>query len=194
MHGLINRAIEVFIRETHGTPAWRRVSDVADLPREGFETMFVYPAETTERMLDAAERTLALPRDTLLEDLGTFLVTHRPWEAVRRLLRFSGDTFLEFVYSIDDLPRRARLALPELELPPLTLVGESEAGFEILCGASHPGAGHVMVGMLRTLADDYGTLVLLEHARDRDGCERVTVRILQSHHAEGRPFQLSAGS
>ncbi|MBL9059229.1 MAG: hypothetical protein JNK88_04295 [Mangrovicoccus sp.] len=60
------------------------------------------------------------------------------------------------------------------------------------CRSGNSGFGHVLVGILRTLADDYGALALLDHEGCCDGEEWIGVHILSTEHARGRPFQLSA--
>ncbi|WP_424990242.1 heme NO-binding domain-containing protein [Fluviibacterium sp. S390] len=192
MHGLINRAIQCFVRDTCGPDAWERLARVAELPPSGFEAMFVYDDQITERMLDTAVLLLAKPRDVLLEDVGTYLVSNPNVEPLRRLLRFGGETFLEFLQTVDDLPRRAQLALPDLELPSIEVIGVEEDTFRIGCHWAHAGFGHVLVGMLRTLADDYGALVLLDHHGCEDQVETVTVQVLREGFAVGRPFQLAS--
>ena len=112
----------------------------------------------TEQALDATARFLDKPRTDVLEDIGTYLASHPNVEALRRLLRFGGAHFIEFLYSLDDLHDRARLAVDDLELPRLTLVRHTENHYSLLCGAAFPGWGHVLVGILRVMADDYGAL------------------------------------
>ncbi len=57
----------------------------------------------------------------LLEDLGTYLVSHPNVQGLRRLLRFGGAGFIDFLHSLDELHDRARLAVPDLDLPQLEL-------------------------------------------------------------------------
>lgn len=192
MHGLVNRAIQCFIRDTYGLPAWEEIARSAEAPQGGFEAMFVYDDAVTARMLASAETVLRRPRETVLEDLGTYLVSHPNVEALRRLLRFGGETFVEFLQSVEDLPRRATLAVPELVLPELTVSEGEDGRVRIGCRSGNSGFGHVLVGILRTLADDYGALALLDHEGCCDGEEWIGVHILSTEHARGRPFQLSA--
>ena len=53
-----------------------------------------------------------------------------------------------------------------------------------------PGVGHLIVGLLRAMADDYGALVLLEHRGVADGGEQVAVTLLDQSYAAGRRFDL----
>ena len=115
MHGLINRAIQSFVTNTYGPDRWLNVTEDADLGFSEFEAMLIYDDSLTDAVLKSLCVELGRPENELLEDLGTYLVSDPKVESLRRLLRFGGETFLEFLYSLDDLPDRARLAVPELE-------------------------------------------------------------------------------
>ena len=119
MHGLINRAIQCFIRDTYGMKTWSAIAKDAKLGFDNFEALKVYEPHETDRVLTVAAEKLDNPREMLLEDIGTYLVTHPNVDAVRRLLRFGGANFVDFLHSLDELPERARLAVPDLELPGL---------------------------------------------------------------------------
>lgn len=191
MHGLVNRAIQCFIRDMGGPGAWEAVADAADLPRAGFEAVFLYEDALTDRMIAAGAARLGKPEGDFLEDLGIYLVSHPSTEALRRLLRFGGATFVEFLQSLDDLPRRARLAVPDLDLPALDVHEHAPDRYTIEARWPHEGAGLVLAGMIRALADDYGALVLLDHGGRAGGCETMEVRVLEGDFATGRPFALS---
>jgi hypothetical protein len=191
MHGLINRAVQCFVRDTYGSEVWSHLAELADVPEEGFEAMFVYEDETTWRMLTAIETVLNRPQESMLEDLGTYLVSSPDLDALRRLLRFGGETFIDFVHSIDELPRRAALAVPDLELPCLHVTESGDGTVRIAVQSDRAAFGHVLVGILRTLADEYGALVLMDHEGTQGDREIVCVRILSTEYAEARPFQLA---
>jgi hypothetical protein len=162
----------------------------AALPVMQFEAMLIYEDTLTEQALDATARFLDKPRTDVLEDIGTYLASHPNVEALRRLLRFGGAHFIEFLYSLDDLHDRARLAVDDLELPRLTLVRHTENHYSLLCGAAFPGWGHVLVGILRVMADDYGALACLEHCGAKDQTETIDIRLVHTSYAQGRTFVL----
>lgn len=190
MHGLINKAIQCFVLDTYGRETWREMAQSAALPVMQFEAMLIYEDTLTEQALDATARFLDKPRTDVLEDIGTYLASHPNVEALRRLLRFGGAHFIEFLYSLDDLHDRARLAVDDLELPRLTLVRHTENRYSLLCGAAFPGWGHVLVGILRVMADDYGALACLEHCGAKDQTETIDIRLVHTSYAQGRTFVL----
>ncbi len=192
MHGLINRSIQCFVTDTYGHQNWAAVAARADVGEDGFEAMLTYDTAVTDAVLEAATQLLQKPRDMLLEDLGTYLASHPNVEALRRLLRFGGATFQEFLHSLDELHDRALLAVPDLTMPQLELRDHGVTDFTLIVRHDYPGFGHVVVGMLRAMADDYGALALLEHKGRADDVETIAIELLVSGFSEGRHFELGA--
>jgi len=185
MHGLVNRSLQTFLRDTYGSALWASVAEAAGAPVSGFETMLSYDDALTDSLIEAAEATLGKPREALLEDLGIFLVSFEP---LRRLLRFSGVDYVAFLLSLDELPDRARLAVADIGLPDLSVEAEGPAEFILTVGPAHPGFRPVFAGVLRAMADDFGAFALVDLA------DEATIRIdlLQAQFAEGRAFDLAA--
>jgi hypothetical protein len=197
MHGLVNRSIQCFLRDTYGVTTWNAVAREAGLGFDSFEPMLTYDPALTEAVIVAAGKTLNRARDSVLEDLGTYLVSHPNAEALRRLLRFGGVNFEDFLLSLEDLPERGRMALPDLDLPAFDLTDAGGGVFGLTVSAPIAGTGHVIVGLLRAMADEYGALVLLDHesgvkAGDDVWCERIAIQLLDDAYAKGRSFALSS--
>lgn len=188
MLGLVNSAVEVFLRETYGPARWREVRMQAGFDFERFEPLLTYDRQVTDRLLVAASQVLDRPSDVLLEDLGHWLVAARSGGRLRRLLRFGGASFGDFLLSLEDLPARARLALAELDLPALRLASGLEGEFLLHWDEPFAGAGAILSGVLRSMADDYGALVLI----DREGQGKITlsVHVLSESHGTAREFDL----
>lgn len=111
MHGLINRALQSFACATFGADRWRAVALGAGLDPPEYEAMLVYDEALSRAVFDALCVESGREADDLCEDLGTYLVSSPRISALRRLLRFGGDTYPEFLHSLDDLSDRARLAV-----------------------------------------------------------------------------------
>lgn len=191
MQGMINRAIQCYMRDTHGDPAWKQVTRHAGIGFEGFETMLTYDDIITEQVLTASVAVLGRPRETILEDLGTFLVSNHGSDALRRLLRFGGVTFTDFLQTLEDTRGRGLLALPDLDLPMLDLFEISPSLYTLQCRFPIEGSGHVIVGLLRAMADDYGALVLLDHEGESLEGEMILIELLEVSYAQGRSFDLA---
>lgn len=191
MHGLINRSIQSFLRETYGQKLWEDVVQRAEFKFDDFEALLIYPAEQTDAMIEAACAVMRRRRGDLLESLGTYLVTSPNLEALRRLLRFGGLSFVDFLHSLDDLPDRAHLALSELDLPELIVLDQGSGHFRLLCAPLVDGAGHIIVGLLRAMADDYGALVLLDHLGTEGNYEVVAIQVLDQAYTAGKQFDLA---
>lgn len=192
MHGMINRALQGFLVANYGDDFWAEVRDVAAVPVEGFEAMLSYPHQKTFACFAAACDLLHRSPNAVLEDIGTFCVTHPPLEPLRRLLRFGGSGFQEFLLSLEELADRGRLAIPDLEMPIITLEPLDPSSYRLRARWALPGIGPILLGALRAMADDYGALVLMRLDGIIDGEECVHVQLLDSAFAEGRSFSLGS--
>ena len=155
--------------------------------------MLSYDDALTERALAGAVAVTGRDRADLLEDIGTYLVSARRLEGVRRLLRFGGVDFEEFLHSLDDLADRAKLAVSDLDLPKLKLDENPDGSFSIRCMTPVAGFGYVLMGLLRVMADDYGVLVVLDAGSGDNGGDVVSIIVIDRAFADGRQFDLGAG-
>lgn len=200
IHGLICKAFETFVRAVHGPAAWAAIRRDAELPADGFEAMDRYAATMVLEAFGVAGRVLDRRIPDLLESMGTWLITDPALDGVRRLFRFSGATFEDALFALDELDARARLAVPDLVLPTFRLTERGQGHHGIEARWAWPGAGAVTTGLLRALADDYGTLALIEHrgwtrdAGDGDGSaawiDTLDVRLVDARHQAPRAFAL----
>lgn len=196
MNGLINRAIECFVRDSYGDPVLAEVTAALGIGEAAFEPLMPCDPEVTARLVGALAARFSRSPDDLLEDLGTYLVSQPRTEAIRRLLRFGGVDFAEFLESLEDLPDRARLAMAELDLPAIHLHMQGAGCCRVeMARAAGAGVrfGPVLLGMLRAMADDYGALVVLDYRGCEAGREIIEVRLLDASFANGRAFDLATG-
>jgi Haem-NO-binding len=185
MHGLVNRSFQNFLRDTYGAALWERVAHGADLPPQGFEALLTYDDRLTEAMIGEASQRLAKPRDALLEDFGIYLAGR---EGLRRLLRFGGADFVDFLYSLEELPGRAKLAVPDLILAEVMLTHAPPGRFMIAFGAGHSCFVHVMCGILQAMADDFGVLALIDATGSGDALQ---IDLIEASYAVPRDFVLT---
>ncbi|HIC67721.1 MAG TPA: heme NO-binding protein [Paracoccus sp.] len=178
MQTLLDRAIGEFMREVYGIERWQ---DILDQMSQGLIDTGPDGAGYAGAMREAARR-LAKPEADLFEDLGAWLARHEP---IRRLLRFSGSNFRDFVMRLDELPDRAHMVVPELRMPSILIRQDDSNTVTIELTEAQAGWSPVLGGILRGMADDYGALGLILVEGDV-----ITVRISDESFSEDRGFQL----
>ena len=194
MHGLIARALQCFLRDTYGPALWKQVVLDARIGVDTFEPMLSYRDGEIDAVLCAASDRLDRSVASIQEDVGTYLVSHPNMRALRRLLRFSGRDFIDFVHSLEDIPDRARLSVPDLILPAVDLRKACPGKYQVHCAAGLPGFGAAMMGVLRAMADDYGALVVLEREAAPEGGDLLAIDLLSADFNIGQQFDLAAGA
>lgn len=165
MHDLVSRAIEKFLQEEQV---------------QGLEAGLLPPGQM---LLDAAQQ-LGKPADELIEDLGAWLVRQ---DEIWRLLRFCGSDFLDFLLRLDELPERIRLITDDLDIPEFALSRSADGLVWVTIQGGPPIWAPLLSGLLRAMADDYGTLCVI--TRSDDG---ICIDVSDAAFAEARTFRLSA--
>jgi len=192
MHGMVNRALQGFLTATYGEGVWAETRSQAGLPFDEFEAMLQYPDAMTLHCVQAAAHVLHKQPNAVLEDLGTWLVTDPDLEPLRRLMRFSGASFVDFLHALEDLGDRGRLVLPDLDLPQITLERAAGGRFRVHARWAVPGIGPILMGCLRAMADDYGALAFLNLGGvAADGTECGEIQLLDAAFSQGRSFDLA---
>jgi hypothetical protein len=163
MHDLINRAIEKFLHE-------ESVEAEAGLLSPGL-------------MLRNAAQQLGKPVDELVEDLGAWLVRQ---EEIWRLLRFCGSDFLDFLLRLDELPERIRLITDDVDVPEIALSRSADGLVWVTTADGPPVWTALLSGLLRAMADDYGTLCVITRSE-----EGICIDVSDLAFAEARTFRLS---
>lgn len=191
MHGLIFRSFESFVRNTYGDKLWAAIIIETNPGFDTFEPMFHYDAQLLQDIVGVAALRLDRAKGIIFEDWGTYLVAHPKSERLRRLLRFGGVDYEDFLLSLEDLPGRARLAISDMELPGLEIFDRGDGIYALDLIHDIPGVGHLFLGLLRALADDYGALVLIDFEGRSKGVDRLVIQLLEAEFSEGRGFHLA---
>lgn len=186
MHGLMNRAIEGFVRQGYGAPRWREVAGRIGLAEDAIQPFRRYPFAMTRQLTAAAAAILDKPEAEVIEDVGAWLARV---EGVRRLLRFSGSDFSDFVLSLEELPGRIRMVLPELVAPEIAVSVHGPQAYRITLTGDDWHWRALIAGMLRAMSDDYGALALIV---DEGGA--ILVDVSDASFGDGRGFDLAAGT
>lgn len=170
-----------------------KICAAAEIGHDDFEALLTYDLAEAEAVIEAAVVLLKKDRRCFLEDVGTHVVSHPENASLRRLLRFGGDTFEEFLHSLDDMRDRVKLALPDLDMPQLELRVHSAQNFSLYYRWLTPGYGALALGMLRAMADEYGALVVLEHLLGQDDSgdfDTISIALLDGDFADSGQFAL----
>ncbi|WP_111558591.1 heme NO-binding domain-containing protein [Paracoccus sediminilitoris] len=182
MNSLINRGIEEFLRTTYGDDLVKAVAEEAYVAQASVAPLGAgFGADALQR---AAFR-MSKPHSEMLEDMGAWMTRI---EAVRRLLRFSGRDFKDFLLRLEELPGRAHLVLPSLRVPRLQVDANDQAFWVLMLDHDRTWQ-FLLVGVIRGMADDYGALCLIS-VED----QAIRIEVWDEKFAEGRLFSIQHGT
>ncbi|MDO5646375.1 heme NO-binding domain-containing protein [Paracoccus sp. (in: a-proteobacteria)] len=176
MNRLVGRAIEEFIKNNYGDALWQKAVNPSYAPAH--DVARIAGLET----LATAACLLNKPGAELSEDFGAWLARLEP---VRRLLRFSGRDFIDFLLSLEELPDRVRLIAVGLAFPKLRVFRVSGQFVTLTVEESTTAWTPVLAGVVRTMADDFGALGLIQSIGFQ-----VHVQVLDDSFSSGRDFRI----
>ena len=146
--------------------------------------MVYYEDDVSKRLLETLSVVLDLAKEDILEDLGTYIVTDEQLGGIRRLLKFGGETYVDFLMSLDDFSARLKIAMPFLQVPTLTLDQRSDDVYSVHYEYTFSGYGSGLLGRLRGKGDDLGGLVNVRHYSKLKGPvqrDRFDIRVHQEY-------------
>ncbi len=189
MHGMVHKGIGVFATDYFGSDAWDGLRRELGIDIDPASATQLNDLVATQILFNLADRSGRSKRD-VMEDYGTFLMTSDVTSGIRRLMRFGGSDFLEYIDSLEDLPGRVRLAIDDFILPPLTVIQSSESTYKVWVETKLGAFTFVLIGMFRAMADDYGVLSEIKHEERRDTGDMISIKIFDVGFDAGRDFSL----
>lgn len=191
VHGVVNKALERFTIDTYGFGLWQKVVSACPHAVAFYEAMLCYPDQDSYALLNQLSRILNKPNADILEDMGTYLVVHRNQDGVRRLLRFGGVDFRDFLFSLNEFNARIDLIMPDLNLPQIGVVCGAKNQISIRLAPSWSEFIYLCIGILHAMADDYGALIRLAHFADT-GSAVIQITLVDDRFAVAQGFKLAA--
>lgn len=98
------------------------------------------------------------------------------------------------MFSLDDLNDRVDLALPDLQLPQIMVIPQTIDRVHVRVSQTWSGFAYVLQGLLRAMADDYGTLVFLDVRRDITDSACIEVILIENNFSAGIDFDMVGGA
>lgn len=177
MQLIVDKAIKDFLKSNYAG-LWREREPLTHLcPPDG-------KAAGKHGLLDWAAVQTGKSSEEMFEDFGAWLARQEP---IRRLLRFSGRDFADFVARLEELPGRAHMISADFAMPPLQVCSLNPEEMQVILPPNALRWSALLAGILRVMADDYGALGLISLEQNN-----ITVQISDGKFAEGRDFSLSA--
>jgi hypothetical protein len=180
MYGLVNQALEDFVKKGYGDGAWKQVRDKAGVNLDVFVAMDSYPDELTGKLVAAATEVLGLDAARVLEAFGEHWVLYTAQEGYGQMLSMAGSNLEEFLLNLDNLHSHVGLTFSALR-PPSFQVERTDGGRALLLHyrSQRCGLAPMVVGLLKGLGQRFACAIEVRQTahRGRDGHDHDVFRI-----------------
>ena len=118
-------------------------------------------------------------------------MVHLNQDGVRRLLRFGGAYFHDFLFSSNEFNARIDLIMPGLNLPKINIVCGAKNQLPIRLVPSWSEFTYLCIVILHVMADDYGALIRLAHFA-HTGLAVIQITLVDDRLAVAQGFKFAA--
>jgi len=166
MYGLVNQAVREMVITHYGEAKWEAIRE-----RAGSDDVFVamdqYPDQVTLDLVAGACEELGARPEQVLEAFGEYWVgfTGRAYGA---LFDGAGESFVDFVKSLNDLHTRVGQMMPDLTPPSFVVTDQQPGSFVLRYYSSRAGLHPMLHGLLRGLGSRFGCEVESTRLRGRE--------------------------
>lgn len=150
MYGMVNRAIEQFIREEHGEEVWERVASKASVSAD-FISMQQYPDSVSVDLVVGLSEVTGTGPAQVLADVGEYWVSFAYNSSYGDLLDIAGDTLPEVLANLDEMHTRVGQSFDDLNTPSFWVSDLTEDSMILHYSSNREGLAPMVVGLVRGL-------------------------------------------
>lgn len=178
MYGLVNQAMEDYVRRDFGDDSWGRIRAGAGLALDMFVSMDSYPDDVTYRLVDAAVPVLGLPPEQILEAFGEHWVLYTAREGYGDMLAMCGSNLRQFLARLDNLHTHVGLSFAQLRPPSFEVEPvPGEDAVLLHYRSERAGLAPMVVGLLKGLGKRFGEAVAVRRLERPAAADHDVFRI-----------------
>jgi len=178
MYGLVNQALEDFVKQGFGDAAWNRVRDGAGISLDMFVSMDSYPDEVTYKLVGAATEVLGLNTAQILEAFGEHWVLYTAQAGYGEMLAMFGSDLRAFLLNLDNLHSHVAMTFPDLR-PPSFKVEPVDGSDSLLLHyrSQRAGLAPMVIGLLKGLGKRFSQDISIAQTAHRGPDDHDVFRI-----------------
>jgi len=166
MYGMVNRAMEQMVVDTHGEDTWHRIRRRAGCEVDHFVRMDPYPDELTYSLVGAASEELKTPAGQLLHAFGAYWIGYAERSGYGEMFR-AVDGYATFLQHLDAMHTRLQLSFTGLKAPQFSCLVEAPDRLLVVYRSHRVGLAPFVMGLLEALGPVFKVTPRVEHVRSK---------------------------
>ena len=178
MYGLVNQALEDFVRRGFGDAAWNRVRGGAGISLDMFVSMDSYPDDITYKLVGAATEVLGMDAPQILEAFGEHWVLYTAQAGYGEMLAMFGSDLRTFLFNLDNLHSHVGMSFSHLR-PPSFQVEQIDGTDALLLHyrSERAGLAPMVIGLLKGLGKRFSQDIRIRQTAHRGPDDHDIFRI-----------------
>jgi hypothetical protein len=163
MYGLINQALEDFVRQGHGDAAWNTIRERAGVSADMFVPMDSCPDYVTYKLVGVSAEVLGLDTAKILEGFGEHWVLYTAQAGYGEVFAMFGSDLRGFLLNLDNLHRHVATTFSDLRPPSFTVEPIDGTDAVLLHYRSErAGLAPMVVGLLKGLGKRFSQDLVIQ--------------------------------
>ena len=178
MYGLVNQALEDFVKKGFGNTAWNRIREGAGIRQDMFVSMDGYPDDITYKLVGSASEVLGLDSSEILEAFGEHWVLYTAQAGYGEMLAMFGSDLRSFLHNLDNLHSHVAMSFPALRPPSFEVEQiEGDPGLLLHYRSERAGLAPMVIGLIKGLGKRFSQEVRVRQTAHRGTNDHDVFRI-----------------
>lgn len=159
MYGIVNKAIQGLITESHGEKIWDEIASELKLESKYFLSNESYPDSLTYDLIAKASEKTGISAADIMHSFGEYWVLNTGMKSYGSLMKAGGKDFGEFITNLPNFHSRVMLIYPKLNPPEFKVSEIQSNSIKLHYFSTREGLAHFVYGLIKGIAKIYETEV-----------------------------------
>lgn len=168
MYGLVNKAIQGLILESHGQEKWELIKEKSGIQIDIFLSNEPYPDDITYKLANSAAEVLNISLEDVLIAFGEYWVLKTAQKSYGTLMQAGGSNLKDFLVNLPNFHSRVMLIYPNLTPPEFSVNQIKDRSLSLHYYSKRNGLKHFVYGLVQGLGKMYETPVSIVIINSRE--------------------------
>jgi hypothetical protein len=177
MYGLIHRAMQQMVIDSHGLAAWKAIETEQGIGPAELISLSMFEDALTMRLLTAVATMREEPMDQTLRVFGRYWVSFVSRDAYGAILDFTGRDLPTLLRNLNRMHQTVHVTMPEAIVPSFSVLEETADDLLVEYRSARSGLQPMVRGLLEGLCAKFALIAQIDQTGGDDTTAQFRIRI-----------------
>jgi hypothetical protein len=179
MYGLIHRAMQQMVIDSHGALAWKAIETEQGIGPAELISLSTFEDALTIRLLTAVSDMRDEPIEDTLRVFGRYWVSFVSKDSYGTILDFTGRDLATLLRNLNRMHQTVQVTMPDAVVPNFTLLEESADGLLVEYRSARSGMQPMVLGLLEGLVAKFALTAQVEQISAHGGTGQFRINFVR---------------